>query len=128
MRPPCSATSTRCAGLSMARCQITPRRGRVASRPSRYSSGSCPRYATFHVSTWTSTIASTSACVARRTTTRSADVASADRLREVGDEVADRLDADREAHEARGRRELGAADRAMSHCKRDLDERLDATE
>src|SRR4029079_17817619 len=53
---------------------------------------------------------------------------SSDRVREVRDEIANALDADREPDEARGRRELGALPRAVSHRERDLDERLDAPE
>src|SRR5712691_10316505 len=64
----------------------------------------------------------------RRAVPFRAAAALADRLPEISDEIVDRLDAHREANEAGRRRELGAADRAVGHGERDLDERLDAAQ
>src|SRR5437867_10856066 len=64
----------------------------------------------------------------RRSVSSGMGTSLADGLREVADEVAHRLDADREAHEARRRRELGPADRGVRHGERHLDERLHAAE
>src|SRR5205085_11975711 len=53
---------------------------------------------------------------------------SADRLREIGDQIVHRLDPDRQPNEASRRRELGAAHRAVSHRQRHFDQRLDTAE